>query len=468
MDYIVSANDISTLNSAGVTLKVNGVPAFEYMEVYNGDTLVATTIPGKEFVDIYFHYEDEIGQPFYGYFALNANKTEATYTLEPPMPWEPYVPWDSLQMTTVDAVPDYVYFLTQNDIDALNANGVELRRGEEVLGLGSGISYGDELTATVSEGRVFYLDTFGEPSIYFTGEDEGGGPIKIPFTLSNNNTVATVTFEYDNPFDLELTWLSLVPNTQQVDSVVGSNNVYVIDAEKLVLLNSERFVSSGNTVFDYGEFILSVILVPFSVDSSEYLEPENVRLANLQTDVIADKLKTDLLKVDLGEISIPNDAGNLLDYANVTAILHLPRIPPMNISLDCVIGETIGIEYLIDCYTGNATVNITSSKIDGVIVTTSVDLGINIPHSSIGSTTSVHNSNIEVGGDNGVKIPYIELKKNDAVLPYGFFTIPIVDEDTIGNQNGFVQVEQIELQTNANSSEAQQIRAILANGVIIK
>ncbi|WP_459625736.1 hypothetical protein, partial [Enterobacter hormaechei] len=73
-----------------------------------------------------------------------------------------------------------------------------------------------------------------------------------------------------------------------------------------------------------------------------------------------------------------------------------------------------------------------------------------------------------LSGDNGVKIPFIELVRSDAVLPLGFFTIPVMDEGKLNGYTGFVQVENVELKTKATAAERDLIQRQLSEGVIIK
>lgn len=78
------------------------------------------------------------------------------------------------------------------------------------------------------------------------------------------------------------------------------------------------------------------------------------------------------------------------------------------------------------------------------------------------------NGNIEIGGDNGVKTPFIELVKSDTLLSNGLFTIPVVDEAILNTATGFIQVENVELKTGALRNEKEMLLNILNNGVIIK
>ena len=73
-----------------------------------------------------------------------------------------------------------------------------------------------------------------------------------------------------------------------------------------------------------------------------------------------------------------------------------------------------------------------------------------------------------MGGDNGVLIPYIEIVRNDAILPNGFFTVPVVDESLISGQSGFIKIDNVELETSALGNEKAQIISLLNSGVIIK
>ena len=169
----------------------------------------------------------------------------------------------------------------------------------------------------------------------------------------------------------------------------------------------------------------------------------------------------------MGTITVPNTHNNLLDFAGTQAIIHLPLAPSIVLELEYVIGQTIGVYYLLDCYTGTATINITSTKLEGVISSTQVDIGVRIPYMA-DSYTAPENTGVVAGGDNGVKIPYIELISHDAILPHGFFTIPVVDETIINDQKGYIKVDNVELVTGALGNERAQIISLLTSGVIIK
>ena len=81
---------------------------------------------------------------------------------------------------------------------------------------------------------------------------------------------------------------------------------------------------------------------------------------------------------------------------------------------------------------------------------------------------TAENSNIELGGDNGVTKPFIEIVKTELILPDGFYTIPVTDEDKLINHKGYIEVDQIDLKSFANHRERSLVINALKDGVIIK
>lgn len=263
---------------------------------------------------------------------------------------------------------------------------------------------------------------------------------------------------------------NLYLTTTQVDNVTGSNSVFKISDQDLKQINKDRFVTNGGnppSVIDYGVNILGVINLPFEIDSSHIQDAETIKLGTHETSVQAPKIAVDKLFYNLGDIVV-SDAVDSIDYTNVKALLHLPYAPSLNLELDYTIGYTINVEYVIDLYSGNAVINVKSSKNDDVVLTSNVNLGVNIPYIFNESMPSVNNINVVLGGDNHIRSPYIELVKNKSILADGFFTIPIVDENLLSTCEGFVRVEEIELQSNALSYENSLILNALKSGVIIK
>ena len=379
----------------------------------------------------------------------------------------------------VEAVPVVAYYnIKQIDLDNAAAAHAVLKVGNIPAVLGTPVAIGDVITAVADSGYEFSMITNPAipsaqiASVYFVETSKYGNKY-TSFTLSSDKK--TCTFKMvENSGGFVYSQIK-VNSIQLTPDVTGTNNIYKINKDILAQVNRKRFkiVSDGGTttnetVFDYGQFILSVLELPFSIPEKYILNDENIILANLDTTVRAPALSSDMIKIDMGSITVNPVNNNLLDYINTVAILRLPRVDSIAIELEYVIGKTLNIEYLIDCYTGRATVNVISSETGDTIVSKQVDIGVSVPYINIHNDAQLSNDNVEVGGDNGIYTPFIELVKTDTLLPEGMFTIPVIDEAILNTATGFIQVENVELKTGALRNEKEMLINILNNGVIIK
>lgn len=366
-------------------------------------------------------------------------------------------------------LPKALYTVKQADIDAITANDIAMTVNGGAINTGTVLRLGDVVRGVVTGNRKFYTDsalhgTSINFSVFWDGEMQWQ-----QFTLSNNDQTAEYTMVDDTSGSGGSYQAWNITTKQETPAVVGTNNVYLIDGDILAEVNKERFVTitGSDQPYDYGQFILSVLQFPFDIPAEDILGKEAIQLADRALTPTANKLANDNIKIDLGVITVPNTHNNMLDFAGTNAILHLPLAPSIVVDLEYVIGQTLGVYYVLDMYTGNATINITSTKLDGVISTTQVDIGVKVPYMAA-AYVAPENTGVIAGGQNGVKVPYIELVSHDAILPDGFFTIPIVDESTIGAQSGFIKIDNVDLITSALGNEKAEIISMLSSGVIIK
>lgn len=368
------------------------------------------------------------------------------------------------------------YRATEYNADQLNVKIYV----NDVLVEGSGsttIGNGDNVRIEAKDGFMFEkLDGQSDDTVVFFS---GSGAAPQPLDVNEELTVATGVYQVGSGFNgyyrtLNLETVDYVPldEREPVESIprniAGTNHVYLVDVDTLVQLSGHLNLRDQEDLLKFGKYILNVIQLPFSIPDEVIAAADSIVLGGRETPTQASVISTDRIKVDLGKIEVPKTNDNLLAFKNVDAVIYLPMIEPITLDAGHVIGETITISYLVDCYTGRATVNIHSSKIDDVIVTKQVDLGVRIPYTPTTDNDNVENNNIELGVDNGIKRPFIEIMQGDFVLADGFFTIPVADESTLSGQIGFIEVDEIDLSTNANYSEKEQIISSLADGVIIR
>lgn len=473
--YTVKAADITDATTRKIYFTINGVNAKSGDNIYSGDVVVFEIYAG---IDKWFFTwgADHTACNFYAVASgveqfldgvMSSDRRKLTVTMKTPKeanPTSPYTTWGGVSMDSQDTTG---YIFTDSDYQNLVDNHATLKANGVNVVAGTLISFGDNLIATADSGWQFDKTSVNPySSIYFKLQGQSGGISYKGFTVSDDGKTASLTFTKDQ----YARYISLITGTSQKTEVIGTNNVYSITPAILTELNNKRFVIEGNPpqLVDYGQYILSVLQLPFALDSSLILEPENIQLANINIGVAAPVVNTDILTVDLGSITIVGENQNMLDYANTTAILYLPYCQPVNIDLEHVIDKTISIVYNVDCYTGIANVLISSTSTNDVIINQNVDLGINIPMANNRTTKAVDNSNISVGGDNGIKTPFITIVRNESVLKDGFFTIPVIDESDLSSASGYIRVEDVNLIGDTMLTEKESIISKLKSGVIVK
>lgn len=436
-----------------------------YMTVNDEIAMVGTNV--NNYGDIYLHPNDGYllelencyisGYDDYNYgnnFTFNGSNKSASLVI-----YESYSYNDFHIKTIVDPdatppTPESDFKYTQDLKDTVTENNCKLLCNGIELQVNDGFNNGDLLKLVPDAGYELVSATITSFDIY---------------NYDNVQTFVDGELILDIPDGYNISYFTI--DTTQADVVVGSNNLFKITDSDLKQINIDRFETVGTsppTLIDNGVYILGVINLPFTINPEYIQNPELIKLGKHETTVTAPKISTDKLTLDLGDIEV-QAPSNLLDYSNTRVLLHLPYAPTMSLDIDYVLGYTINVEYIINLYDGNSTINIKSSKTNKIIASGTVDLGVNIPYSSdSGYSPASNNTNVMMGGENHVKSPFIEINRNIPLLADKFFTIPVIDESTLMGNIGFVRVDEIDLNVSATSREKELIISALKTGVIIK
>ena len=381
-------------------------------------------------------------------FTISSDKKTATYKTDSGTEYE--VPTVATSSTV--PIDPYLNAVKQSDIDnytvknvVLYVNDVIATNGTKLTGVLKFVANSGYL---IENAVIRDLDGFSN-NFVLSGD-------------SKSVTFTTVTgTQYSAP---------TVETVMETKEVKGLNAVYELTPDLLRTFTAKRFVGfNGQNETDYGRYILGLIELPFKVPSQYVKGKQNIQLGGYDTGVNADLLSIDKITLDLGEITIPLKFNNSLDFQNVTGVLYLPYSLPITIEPKYFVGQKIGVEYIINMYNGECIINIYSTKTNGVIIRQNIDLNIAIPFAQIETNPTINSpSNIKIGGFNGLKQPYIEVLRNDAMLSNGFFTIPVLDEKPLQGETGFLKIDEIKLNVNAHANECENIISLLTKGVIIK
>lgn len=365
---------------------------------------------------------------------------------------------------------NFDYRVTQAFIDDLTSkkitmliNGVKANAGDE---------YNYPFTVKMVADNTHIFTQFTSHPYYYD-------PMEGDYIKFNVIDEKNIEYTFNGGYELEnFTFNTDIDESVVVPDKFAYNDVFVLTPEQAREIATTQFTffksppagsQAPSTPVPQGENIISFIDLPFIIDPSLIQGRKEIKIGVINSNITASYLNIDNYLLDLGNITVPDDKQNYLSFENTTAILHLPYANPINIDVDYVIGQTINITYNVNFYDGIASVNITSTKIDGVIDTKSIKLNINIPFGKPDDNPSDNSPrNIDFGIDNGVLRPYIEILRNDAILENGFFTIPVPDETLLIEQSGFIKIDEIDLKVKASKDEKEMILTAINQGVIIK
>lgn len=360
-------------------------------------------------------------------------------------------------------------------IKTINDNNCDLYKSGVLIDAEYEAAIGERFEVKCREGWIFTNepDVVGGYAVYGRYLAAGGLWTVDQWVVSEDRKTASITLTATRAYHV---LACLTEQTAPIDVLGGVNNVYKVDADIMKALTKERFFMSASgtggeyMTFDYGQFILNLLQMPFALPVENIIGSEPIQLAKLETTVVAPMVNTDRITYDLGNITISGTHGNLLDYSTKQAILHLPFSDPIILDNQYVIDETITINLEVNLYTGIGTYNIYSTAIDEVVINRTVTLGVNIPLANFYSSTpnQILTSSLEWSGDNKLRIAYVELVDTNSDLNSGFFNTPIMDDVILSEVTGFFTVINANLSLRATSSEKSQIQSMLQSGVIYK
>lgn len=450
MSHTITQENLDTFAAGNATLYINDV------EAVVGDVITSSP-PWDEMKAVAYDGWEFTSNSFTGFSSvalMNGGNNRVNFTVQTPpstatraLPVDP----DSTFIVGTESAAD----ATINEVDMVylaEHNTTMFNNGEEFYA-GMLIWDGDEITAIVDEGYQFITVQ------YFQG-------FPVNFTLSQPPTEASTVYSWQ----IEKLVYNIV--TEQVEAEAsGNNNIYIVDRKIMQTVNYERFAKTvtGDSVIDFGRFILGLIEIPTEVPEEYLLDEDFIQLGEVVLTAKATQLSTDVLNIDMGLISVPETYGDLRDFQNTVCNLHLPYASSITVEPVYIIGQDLRVEYLVDVYNGKVTINLYSTIVgDECFYTHNSDLGISIPYAAFAETsTYLGNSNIKLGGDNKLTGAYVEVLRNESPLTNKFFSAPIVDEDEIINHTGFIKVEEIDLKINGSYSEKQKVIEALNEGVII-
>lgn len=335
------------------------------------------------------------------------------------------------------------------------------------------LSVGDYFK-TNSENRIecvenYIFDQFSGALFYYPNS---AVEVRISEVGTFNETSDVYTFHLESVSQVSNLSFNGISTTQKPNEPTDPNKSYVVNVAQVAAVNNKRFAVTetgvdSEIVVDHGMYILGLIKLPFEIPSDLILEDETISLGGVNTGVSAPKLSKTNIRYDLGEIEIPS-GDETLSYVGKSLVLHIPYMASTELDTVCI-GGTLTIHMDVDLSSGNATVMAYSSKVDGIVLQSTLSLGVDVPYAQVSeNSVSVANSNLQLGGDNGILRAYVEIRDSVSSVNNEAFNGLVVDYGQISNVSGHFTVQEVDLLVNASGECKSKIRRLLEGGVIIR
>nr|CAI8715995.1 poly(beta-D-mannuronate) lyase [Acinetobacter phage Phanie] len=294
----------------------------------------------------------------------------------------------------------------------------------------------------------------------------------IAYYMDVNSTrkIAVKQYNYaDEIYNFEFTTVK----TTVVDTDT-TNNTYELtprEFRNLESLELREWNTDGDVINDYTSLLVGVMRFPFAIPDEYKGEYGGIYLGHKQFDEVkGTDITEDFVTIDLGKIKVEPQFNDLRDYANTTAILRLPHLSSVNLDLEYVINQEVGVKYYVNLSNGETVVIITSSALESeskTLLTLNATLGTQMPiaHKEGNAYKPLDTNNMRIGGDNEIMKPTIDIVRNDIVNGDSMFTIPVKDSGKLTDFKGWTKIDDIVLTLNATQREKQEIVALLKQGV---
>lgn len=285
------------------------------------------------------------------------------------------------------------------------------------------------------------------------------------FSKNEEQTILTIdNVATWNSYDIELN--GNYNATKESELVSTFVNLYRVTNSEMKQLAVARFVDNEGTTIDYGEFITQLYVLPFEISRDIIGERDNIILGNYDSKVESTMLIDSKLYINGGLITVPNKYNNVYDYLNTTCTLRLPFFNPIILDVDNVIDKTVSIQYIVDLYSGNCTVNISSSFTGEIIHSETTNIVTQIPFIQKQNNSIINQ--LSNANENLIDNAFIEIVRNIPYYANNIFGKATIVFDTVGSVTGYCEVSDIQLITTATNEEKEEIETLLKNGVFIK
>lgn len=248
-----------------------------------------------------------------------------------------------------------------------------------------------------------------------------------------------------------------------IDSLTSFTDIFKISYDELTDLSKRRWLDSDLMPIDLGSYINNLYVFPVHIEDGLIGTMREIYLGNYRTNVNSYIINSYEYVIDLGTIEVPEIYHNVYDYINTKCILYLPFFDKIYLNNEYVIGQSLYIKYIVNLYTGYVTMNIISSFTGEIIDSKNSLISANIPFMQGTNVMGGFNNNSK----NVISKAYVEIVRN---IPYNVntpFGKNVIEYGKLIDYNGYIECDNIQLNSSATNREKSDIVTLLGKGVYI-
>lgn len=426
---------------------------FDTVDVVVGNKINFKADSGYEIKEIRIKQSDRYGTPFDDFVATpNSDRYSVTITAD-------MLPRDKI---TLSFIVEEIY--VEPEVVTLN---IDLSGSDNVT-----TSLDNLATIEYTKGTTFEFTASANEGYEFTGAngdiylvDRHGTPITPSFSITGFGETIQVSLNLDSVGTGWTIEINLSPDYVGISDVNTFINLYRTNQGELNLLSSKRYGYVNEEFVDYGERITNLFRLPIQIPEKMIIPDETIKLGNYDTEVESSLISNYTMHIDVDRISVPEIYGNSLDYAGVVCELFLPFISSIELPADFVINQELTIKYVLNLLSGDVTVNLYSSKTGELFKTFNEQIAMSLPFVQ---GVSINNpiGQVQTVSLNENRLAYIQVTRNRMANENGVgFSVDITGR--LADYTGYVEVENIRLNSDATLDEITEIKNILRSGVFI-
>lgn len=279
----------------------------------------------------------------------------------------------------------------------------------------------------------------------------------LPY-LSSSATIETAS---------EILYTMTVVSSGPTPGIVSPfNKLFSLTRNKMIELSDKMlgvWGDSPTTGPTSSGFLINLMVLPFTIPTEVLGDAQSIKIGNTGTGVQAPVIVDDSIDVNLGNIVVGGLSGSVLDYAAAQYELVLPFFGKvLELDPSQVVGKTINARYVLDAYTGDATVNVFNDA-SGVPIASTVDrVARAIPFKMFSEVENKLGDAVQTNND--ILQAFIRVTRKEVVTG-GVYDNLVQVNGVIGSSPGYMEVQNVELR---GVPDSDRVKSLLQSGVVIK